>query len=383
MTPEVQAWLTGLRRELHQIPDISGDEGKTAERISQILETCTPDSLLTGIGGHGVAAVFNGNRPGPTVGIRCELDGLPIQELSHAAHASRRQGKGHLCGHDGHMAMVLGVARALGATRPRRGRVVLIFQPAEETGQGARAFRDDPAFDALVPDFLFALHNLPGLELGEVQLCRGPANCASRGMRIGLTGKTAHAAAPHEGRSPAAALAALMPALAALGADGPLVDAYALTTVTHAKLGAETFGVSPGHAELWVTLRTVSDARMARLIEDAQSLVGQVANKENLSFSISFEDIFTSCANDPQAVQLLSSACHAQGVTCRLSDQPQKFSEDFGQFSTGSKTAMFWLGAGRTHSKLHNPDYDFPDELIPVGTGIFLSAIDAVLGHPS
>ncbi len=379
MTPELQAWLTEKRHELHQVPEVSGEERGTAASIANLLQACGPDAVLTGIGGHGVAAVYDSGQPGPTIGIRCELDGLPIQEISDAPYASQYPGTGHLCGHDGHMAMVLGVAFVLGDTRPARGRVVLIFQPAEETGQGAVAYRADPKFAQIAPDYVFSLHNLPGLELGVVELCLGPANCASRGMRLALTGKTSHAAAPQDGVSPAGALSELMPVLAGLGQGGALDADYALTTVTHARLGEATFGVAPGMAELWVTLRTVSDDRMTGLIGEAEKLVNSVAQAHGLGVEITYDDVFEACANAAEAVQILSDACRAADFACRLVESPQRFSEDFGQFGKGAKTAMFWLGAGVDHPQLHNPDYDFPDALIPIGTEIFLAAIEQTL----
>ncbi|WP_171207604.1 MULTISPECIES: amidohydrolase [unclassified Ruegeria] len=380
MTPEQQAWLTQCRHALHQSPELFGEEERTAARIVELLQGFAPDQVLTGLGGHGVAAIYDSGQDGPVVGIRCELDGLPIQEISDQPYVSQVPGKGHLCGHDGHMVMVLGVAQALAARRPTRGRVVLIFQPAEETGQGAIAYRADSRFEELGLDYVFSLHNLPGLALGTVELCQGPANCASRGMRIVLTGKTSHAAAPQDGVSPAGALARLMPAFAGLGPAGALNTDYALTTVTHSRLGAATFGVAPGEAELWVTLRTVTDARMEHLIAEAEALVQDVARDEGLSVQISYDDVFEACVNNAEAVAVLASACATQQVSCAQVSEPQRFSEDFGQFGKSAKTAMFWLGSGTEQPQLHNPDYDFPDALIPIGTSIFLAALDQVLG---
>lgn len=380
MTPQDLAWLTECRHALHQRPEVSGDEAETAATIADLLCKCSPDRILTAIGGHGVAAVYDSGKAGPTIGIRCELDGLPIQEISDASYKSVYPGKGHLCGHDGHMTMVLGVARALGRARPATGSVVLIFQPAEETGKGARAFRDDPQFADIAPDYVISLHNLPGLALGHVALCRGPANCASRGMRVVLTGKTSHAAAPQDGVSPAAALSRLIPALTGLGQGGALDAGYALTTVTHASLGQATFGIAPGQAELWVTLRTVTDARMVQLVQTAEAEVRAVAGGENLGVTIEYDDVFEACENDKEAVSLLTDACNSQGLPLQYTDLPQRFSEDFGQFAKGAKTAMFWLGAGEDHPQLHNPDYNFPDALIPVGSGVFLAAIKQLLG---
>lgn len=380
MNPQDLKWLTECRHALHRHPEISGEEKETAATISALLETCAPDRVVTGIGGHGVAAVYDSGNQGPTVAIRCELDGLPIQEIPGMPYTSAVPGKGHLCGHDGHMAMVLGVGRALSRRPLKTGSVALVFQPAEETGKGAIAYRNDPKFAKIAPDYAFSLHNLPGLDLGTVELCQGATNCASRGMRIKLTGKTSHAAAPQDGVSPALALSRLIPVMGELGQGGYLDDSYALTTVTHANLGEATFGVAPGQAALWVTLRTVTDKRMKDLINSAEDLVSEVARSEGLSIDIEYDDVFDACVNHAEAVEILSQACADQNVPLQLSQLPQRFSEDFGQFAKGAKSAMFWLGAGKDHPQLHNPDYDFPDALIPVGTGIFLAAIDQVLG---
>ncbi len=380
MTPQRLEQLTRLRQALHQIPEVSGAEEKTAAMVAGYLRDFAPDKLLTGLGGHGVAAVYNGLVAGPTVLIRCELDGLPIAELSEQPYRSRHEGRGHLCGHDGHMAMVAGLAAELAARRPARGRAVLLFQPAEETGKGAAAVLADPAFAQIVPDYAFALHNLPGLAVGKVGLCSGAANCASRGMRIRLTGRTSHAAAPRDGISPAAAMAQLMTGLPDLGQGGDLDADYALVTLTHARLGEATFGIAPGVGEVWVTLRTVTDARMEQLVADATALARRACADHGLMLDIEFDDVFEACTNHPAAVQILQDACAEVGHPAQLSDVPQRWSEDFGQFARHAKSAMFWLGSGVNQPQLHNPDYDFPDAAIPVGTGIFLQTLRTLLG---
>lgn len=380
MTPEQLTRLIALRHDLHRAPEISGEELQTAAKIADLMRNLGADQVLTGIGGHGVAALFSGTEPGPTVAVRCELDALPIPEETGVAYASETPGKGHLCGHDGHMTMVVAVAEALAAKRPARGRAVMIFQPAEETGKGAPAFRADPQFAEIAPDVVFSLHNLPGLPLGHVELCTSAANCASRGMCVVLTGKTSHAAAPQDGLSPAAVMADLMPKLAALGQGGELNADFALTTLTHVTLGERTFGVAPGRGELWITLRTVTDARMAELVEEAEALVQAAAQAAGLQLTITYDDIFEACTNHATAVDHLQSACETLSVPVQLTDTPQKFSEDFGQFGKSAEAAMFWLGAGDSHPQLHNPDYDFPDALIPVGAIVFETALRRVLG---
>ena len=379
MTPDRLAQLTGLRHALHQIPEVSGAEEKTAAYITTYLRAYAPDRLLTGLGGHGVVAVYDGAADGPTVMIRCELDGLPIEELSDQPYRSTHAGRGHLCGHDGHMTMVAALAEDLAAKRPARGRVVLMFQPAEETGKGAPAVVADPAFGEIAPDYAFSLHNLPGLAVGQIALCRGPANCASRGMRIRLSGRTSHAAAPQDGLSPAGAMAQLLPGLVALGGGTDLGPDYALVTLTHARLGEATFGIAPGEGEVWATLRTVNDTRMARLIEEATALVGKVCAEQGLGHEISFDDVFEACTNNPEAVTVLQKACERVGLGVAMQDRPQRWSEDFGQFGKGAKAAMFWLGSGEDQPQLHNPDYDFPDAAIPVGAGLFRAVVSELL----
>lgn len=379
MTPDRLAQLTGLRHALHQIPEVSGAEEKTAAYIATYLRAYAPDRLLTGLGGHGVAAVYDGAAEGPTVMIRCELDGLPIEELSDQPYRSTHAGRGHLCGHDGHMTMVAALAEDLAAKRPARGRVVLMFQPAEETGKGAPAVVADPAFGEIAPDYAFSLHNLPGLAVGQIALCSGPANCASRGMRIRLSGRTSHAAAPQDGLSPAGAMAQLLPGLVALGGGTDLGPDYALVTLTHARLGEATFGIAPGEGEVWATLRTVNDTRMAQLIEEATALVGKVCAEQGLGHEISFDDVFEACTNNPEAVAVLQKACDRVGLGVAMQDRPQRWSEDFGQFGKGAKAAMFWLGSGEDQPQLHNPDYDFPDAAIPVGAGLFRAVVSELL----
>ncbi len=380
MTPDDLKCLIALRHHLHRHPDVSGQEGETARFIAAQLHEIGADQVVSGVGGHGVLGVIDSGQSGPVIGVRCELDALPIQEDSAETYRSQTPGQAHLCGHDGHMVMVLGVAQRLAARRPVRGRVLLMFQPAEETGKGAAAYRDDPAFARHAPDMVVSLHNLPGLALGAVDLCRGPANCASRGMRISLSGKTSHAAAPQDGLSPAKAVADLMTHLPALAAGGALDEAYALITLTHARLGEPTFGIAPGQGAVWVTLRTVTNTRMAQLVDQVTAVAKRTAAHHGLDLSVSFDDIFEACVNHPEAVSVLSKACAQAGVPVAFRDTPQRFSEDFGQFSQVAKTAMFWLGAGQEHPQLHNPDYDFPDALIPIGVEVFDRALRQLTG---
>ena len=199
-------------------------------------------------------------------------------------------------------------------------------------------------------------------------------------MRITLTGRTSHAAAPQDGISPAPAIARLLAELPALGPGGDLNEDLALATVTHASMGEPAFGISPGAGEVWVTLRTVTDVRMAELIAAAEMLAQQAATDVGLRISIAFDDVFEACSNHPEAAAVLNAACEAAGCPAELRQQPQRWSEDFGQFGKQAKAAMFWLGSGTVQPQLHNPDYDFPDAAIPVGLSVFRETVNALLG---
>ncbi|TCM58154.1 amidohydrolase [Rhizobium sp. PP-F2F-G48] len=373
------AALVAFRHDLHRHPEISGEERETAARVQAHLEALKPDRVLTGLGGHGVAAVFAGSAPGPTLLFRCELDALPIPEISDAPHRSEYPGKGHLCGHDGHMAIVAALGRGLARKRPLRGRVVLMFQPAEETGAGAAAVIADPAFEDIRPDISFSLHNLPGLPLGHVALASGPVNCASRGLRVILDGKTAHASMPETGISPMLAVSRLMPQLTALTTGSfPAAD-FAMVTLTHAVLGEPAFGIAPGRAEIWATLRTLTDAGMADLCARAEALIAQTAGEERLRLSHSYEDIFQHCENAPEAVAHLRQALDQEGIDHDAAGLPMRGSEDFGRFGACGPSAMLFLGSGEAHPALHNPDYDFPDALIERGSRVFLRVVANIL----
>jgi amidohydrolase len=377
--PSDLAEAVAFRRRLHAMPELSGEERATSAEVARALEATDPEEIVTGLGGHGVAAVYAGATPGPTVMIRSELDALPIEEIGDAPHRSRIPGKAHLCGHDGHTATLALIARALCGRRPARGRVVLLFQPAEENGAGARAVAADPRFAPLRPDMSFSYHNMPGVRFGHAWLAEGIVNCASRGLRIALGGRTSHASEPENGVSPMAALAGLMPALTALGRAG--TNRFAMATVTHARLGRPAFGVAPGEAEIFVTLRTFTDGDMAALAAEAETLARAAADAHGLTLALAYEDVFLHVENAPEAVAHLRRAMDLEGMTHEPGAMPFRASEDFGVFGKERPAAMFFLGAGERTPSLHNPDYDFPDALMPLAAGVLLRAARQLVGE--
>lgn len=365
------AELTELRRSLHRAPEISGEEKTTARRMVDWLRGCGADEIIEGLGGHGVAGIFDSGAPGPALLFRCELDGLPIHETGTPQWRSRIDGKGHLCGHDGHMAILCGLARRLQAARPRRGRIILLFQPAEETGAGARAVVEDARFAAIRPDFAFGLHNLPGMPLGQAAIRDGAFCFASEGLGIHLAGWTSHAAHPEDGRSPAAAMTELVTRLPDLPAELGMQPGEALVTLSHARLGEPAFGISPGEAWLMATLRSETDGLQEKLMAAAGKRAAAVAAEAGLEVAMDRSERFAACFNDPAASAMVRDALEATGTPSTESEKPFRWSEDFGVFSSVAPSAFFVLGAGENCRQLHNPDYDFPDEIIPAGLAIF------------
>lgn len=372
--------LTAFRRKLHRYPELSGEEVETARKITAALQALSPTRILTGLGGHGVAAVFDSGKDGPTVLFRAELDALPIEEQNNIEWSSQTSGKSHVCGHDGHMTMLLALGRMISRQPVAKGRVILMFQPAEEDGSGAKAVVADPAYQEIQADWAFAIHIEPGLPFGYVSTCAGLINCASLGLKIKLNGKTAHAADPEDGISPAKAIAELIPALEALGRGGSLDADFRLVTITHVNIGEHSFGIAPGDGVILVTLRTAGDEGMGHLEAMARTLAVTTAEKYGLSVDLEVHDNFAASINDPEAYGVAITAMDALKVDFGDAGVPMRASEDFGVFGWDAKAAMLCLGPGEDYASLHNPDYDFPDDLIPIGSAIFERIARDLLG---
>jgi len=362
--------MSETRRRLHGMAEHSGEERQTAALIASLLQACQPTELLSELGGHGVAAVFAASTgtAGPTVMLRAELDALPIPETIELPHGSRQTGCSHKCGHDGHMAVLLGVARNLAASPPARGRVVLLFQPAEETGTGAVAVVNDPSFAAIEPDWIFALHNLPGYAENTILIREGPFAAGSAGLVVRLSGRTAHAAYPEQAVCPDQALAELVPALVTLPIPLEAADELALVTVVHARLGERAFGTTPGEAEILATLRA-SDRRVLECLkESARELVDMIARNHGLQWTTEWTEEFPVVDNNPEAARRVEKVARALGLaTLKPTESPFRWSEDFGHLASRSRGALFGLGAGKDHPVLHAPDYDFNDSLLEPG----------------
>ncbi|MEZ4652806.1 MAG: amidohydrolase [Candidatus Eisenbacteria bacterium] len=364
-----------LRHELHRHPDLSNHEQETAARVRRFVESFTPDRIVDGIGGAGLAVVYEGSASGPCVVIRSELDALPIQESGTRGHRSMREGIAHSCGHDGHMAIVAGLAPRLQERRPARGRVVLLFQPAEETGEGAGRVLGSEPLRSLAPDRVYAFHNLPGFPMGAVVVRDGVFAYGSRGMIIRLRGVTSHAAEPERGVSPARAVSELIPAIAEIGSHP---DAYA--TVVHVRVGERAFGVSPGYGEVLATLRASEAGRLRELSEDCVRLAQRIAGDHGLSTELDWVDEFPVTHNAAGCVEIVRAAAVGLAVPVITPPEPFRWSEDFGHYTDAYEAALFGLGSGPDQPTLHRPEFDFPDDLLATGTRILEQIVRLELG---
>ncbi|MEA3409867.1 MAG: amidohydrolase [Candidatus Eisenbacteria bacterium] len=373
---EAASDATELRRKLHRAAELSGGEAHTAEIVREYLSALAPKAIVTGLGGHGVAAVYDGAGSGPRVMVRCELDALPIPEGTDRGDASETLGVSHKCGHDGHMAIVASLAERLHEKPPARGSVVLLFQPAEETGAGARLVLDDPAFSEIRPDVALALHNVPGYPLGSVLLRDGIFASTARSLSVELDGRTSHAAEPDRGLSPAPALAKILSTWPAVRHS---VMSMAFVTVVHARLGEPALGTSPGKAIAIATLRAQSNGVMERLAERCQYLAERIAEAHGLSARSEWLEEFPCTESDPSVNRIIEGAALDAGLTVEHLARPFPWTDDFGHFTEEIGGAMFGLGSGERNASLHHPDYVFPEELIPIGADLFRRTVDYAL----
>ncbi|MDY7101066.1 MAG: amidohydrolase [Actinomycetota bacterium] len=371
--------LVGLRRELHAHPELSEEERGTAARIEAFLSPLGPDRVLAGVGGHGLVATFDSGRPGPELLVRCELDALPIVELGDADHRSTNHGVSHQCGHDGHMAMVCGLAEHVARNRPAAGAVHLLFQPAEEIGAGAAAVLADPAFAAVRPDIGVAIHNLPGHPLGAVVVKEGTLNPAVRSIVFRFTGRTAHAMDPSEGENPALAIADLLRRAQAMIHDDVTSDDFALITTVHVRVGSVAYGVSAGDGEAHFTMRCWDNGRLAALQAELVALAEQLAARDRLALAWDTLEDFYSNHNDPAVTATVRAAAADAGLEVITPDAPPlRAGEDFGLFTTVFPCCMVLLGTGVEADPLHSPTFDFPDELIDVGVRLYEAIVARV-----
>ncbi|MDD2986107.1 amidohydrolase [Flavobacterium sp.] len=363
--------LIRLRKELHKNPELSGKEQQTSERILAFLEKHKPDECHTQIGKTGIIAIYHGEEEGKTLLFRCELDALPIKELNNFEHQSVHKGVAHSCGHDGHMAILCGLATVLAQKKLARGKVILLFQPSEENGKGAAKVMKNEFFKTLQPDFVFALHNLPNFPKNQIVVKENAFTCAVVSLKIMLQGKTAHAGEPENGINPAVAMAEITQQFHTLNQPNLQQNDFTLVTPIFSSMGKKAYGVSAGNAEVHFTIRCKNNAGIKELQKILVEKVNAVSKLHQLKYSVKWIEPFYANENNPAAVQLIADATKKLGYNLLKKETPFRWGEDFGLFTAHYAGALFGLGAGLETPDLHNPDYDFPDEIIATGIKVF------------
>jgi amidohydrolase len=366
--------LINLRREIHCNPELSGEEKETSGKIRNFVNRFNPDETFNGIGGNGVAFIFKGNKKGETILFRSELDALPITEQNNFEYKSTVNNVSHKCGHDGHIAILSGLASLFKNKKPDKGKIIILFQPAEETGLGAKAILEDEKFN-FKPDFVFALHNLPGYPIGSIIIKSGIFAAASKGMIIKFYGKTSHASEPENGTTPTPAVASIMQHLPKIP-DKIKTKYFSLVTIIHVRVGNIAFGTTPGYGELMATLRSFDNDDMNYIIRECERIIKDESEKYGLEYTIEFTEEFPASVNDKNCVNIIKNCAEKLNLKTIEIEQPFRWSEDFGYFLNEYEGALFGIGSGEDHPDLHNPDYDFPDEIIEPAIKLFYSIIN-------
>ena len=364
-----------IRHQLHQQPELSGKEQDTARFIERTIRLFHPTKLIRSIGGYGLLAEYFFSEEGPTLLFRADIDAVAIDESEEQMpYHSLTPGVSHKCGHDGHTTILLRFAQMLHEQPLKQGRILLLFQPAEETGNGSSAI----LADLLLPQYpitsTFALHNIPGVSSSSIICKPGSFTCSVISAAITLSGKTAHAAEPLKGISPVQAALKIVETLMSWNRYDIKKEDYFLATLIEIHIGDEAYGVSAGTGVIRVTLRTKTDKNLRQYMQKLEDLVEtETSVTPGLKQEIQWLESFSANENDPAAVHEIQKAAHINHLSYIEMDVPFSWGEDFGLFTQQYKGAMFGLGAGENCPPLHSPQYDFPDEIIESGAQMFYS----------
>lgn len=352
-------------------PELSGSEINTAQMVKEFLAKHTSAKIIENVGGCGLLAVFESGADGDTLVLRAELDALPIRETSGVGYESGNDGIAHSCGHDGHMAILCGLALRLHEDPIRHGTVGLIFQPAEETGEGSERVLSDPKFTSLKPDQIIALHNIPGHNMGEILWKEGVICAASTGMQIEFEGMTSHAAHPELGLSPWGAIKRMSDEILRLNNTLNESGDRLKTTLVGVQMGGPHFGTSPGSGSIWLTIRSFSNETLFEATKQLEKHTSEIAEEFGLSFNISYHESFDATMNTSEMTKNFKNWMIEAGLQMEEKSEPFSWSEDFGRFTSAYNGFLFGLGAGKGCAPLHASDYNFPDEIIQTGVKAF------------
>ncbi|RIX98419.1 amidohydrolase [Aureimonas flava] len=374
---DIAAW----RHTLHTMPEILYDLPDTAAFVAEKLAAFGCDEVATGIGRTGVVGIVEGREGsgGRTIGLRADMDALPIAEETGRPYASRRPGAMHACGHDGHMAMLLGAARHLCETRRFRGRVALVFQPAEEGGAGALAMIRDGLMDRFGIEAVYGMHNLPGLPVGHMAMRPGPIMAATDEFEVTIRGRASHAALPHEGSDPILAGAALVQALQQIAARNvdPLDSLVLSVTRFHAGFA---HNIIPDEAKLFGTVRSLSASSRDLAERRIGAIAEGVASTHGARATVVYTRNYPVTVNDAREAAFCASiAGEVCGRGCvDASAPPLMAAEDFSFMLEARPGAFVFLGNGDT-AGLHNPGYDFDDAALPFGASYWVRLVERAL----
>jgi len=392
------AQITALRREIHAHPELCFQEERTAQLVVDQL-TAWGIEVHRGLGTTGVVGIVRGTagHSGRAIGLRADMDALPMTEHNRFAHASKTPGKMHACGHDGHTAMLLAAAQHLSRHRDFDGTAYLIFQPAEEGGGGAREMIKDGLFDQFPMQAVYGMHNWPGLKAGTFAVCDGPCMASSNEFKITIRGKGAHAALPHLGVDPVPVACQMVQAFQTIVTRNKRPTDAAVISVTMIHTGEAT-NVIPDACTIEGTVRTftfpVLDLIESRMREIAQHTAAAFGAECTFEFHRNYPPTINHTA---EAAVVRSVMQDTVGAEATLEFEPTMGAEDFSYFLVEKPGAYFFIGNGdgvhrlayderaaeATHGlgpcTLHNPNYDFNDELIPLGATLWVRLVQKCL----
>lgn len=368
-----------FRHHIHANPELSAVEKNTSDYVVSALKKLGIKKVNQGFSMHSVLAEIDGVEKGPTILFRCELDALPIQEDNVLAYRSKETGVSHKCGHDGHAAAMFRFAQKLVQNPLKKGKILLLFQSAEEIGAGAKGVIESGFLNQFSIDYTFAFHNFAGFAMGAIIAKQGLFTpCVESGV-FELTGKTSHAAEPAKGINPALAIAEVVSYFNTLNEPNKASDNFFLATPIHIEMGEKAYGTSAGKAAIGYTFRTWRndkfDAKKAQIVEQTN----KIAQKHQLSLNVTWLETFNANTNDATAYRQIKSAAKANKLEVIDLENSFEFGEDFGLFTKKYKGAMFGIGSGIKQAPLHSSMFDFPDELIEIGASMFYRISEQVL----
>ncbi len=377
---ELHDEITVWRRNYHSNPELMYDVFETAEDVADKLRAFGCDEVVTGIGRTGVVGVIRGSKSGNgVIGLRADMDALPIEEITGLPHASKISGKMHACGHDGHTAMLLGAAKYLSETRNFAGTAVVIFQPAEEGGAGGKAMVDDGLMERFGIKEVYGMHNLPGMAVGEFAICEGPIMASTDEFKITLKGKGAHAAMPHLGIDPIVSCSQLVSMLQTIVSRGTNPLDALVVSVTQFHSG-NTYNVIPETAMINGTIRSLNEETRAFGEQRLREITKSVAEAMLCGFQIDFREGYPVTFNHSDATQKAADVARliAGDKKVNQSVQPMMGGEDFAYMLEARSGAYIFTGNGDS-AGLHHPAYDFNDEAIPHGASYWAKLVETLL----